>query len=124
MAALAKAACERWGLEMRTSSDINAALSAVLGGSIVICNVAGDRAGRKGIFSTGGHYVACVGAGNGVAIIADPGIYPGKFDAAWRSGKVSAWGDLVVTDAVTLDEDCMGRWPKYYIFTEAKNDKC
>lgn len=120
MAVLSKAACSRWNLRCDTSNDINAVLPAVLGGAIAICNVAGDRAGHKGIFSSGGHYIACVGAGNGVAIIADPGIYPGKFDTAWRSGKVSVWGDLLVTDAVTLDGDCVGRWPRYYLIKSTR----
>lgn len=118
MARLSQAVCERFKLSCKVSNDINALIAAVSDGAMAICNVSGDRTGHKGVFSTGGHFVVCIGAGAGIVTLYDPGIYAEKYDTAWRKAKVSAWGNALVSDAITLDEDCAGRTPKYYIFRQ------
>ena len=71
------------------------------------------------MFSTGGHYVVALGILGGKVCIADPGLYSGKYSTAARKAKVTVSGDLVFADAETLNADCIGRAPRYYLFSKA-----
>ena len=88
--------------------------SQVSGADAVICNSAG-----RGMFSTGGHYVVALGILGGKVCIADPGLYTGKYSTAARKAKVQVSGDLIFADAETLNADCIGRAPRYYLFSKA-----
>lgn len=120
MSQLTKMACGKWLLEYKTTSDINVMLEAVQNGAFAICNVSGNRNGHEGIFSSGGHYVVCVRAGNGPCVVVDPGDYTSKFNTLARKNKVFRINDLLLCEATTLDEDCIGRSPKYYIIYRKK----
>lgn len=79
-------------------------------GAVAICNTAG-----RGMFSTGGHYVVALGMLGDKICIADSGMYTGKYNTAKRRAKVTVSGDLIFADPATLDDDCIGRWPRYYL---------
>ena len=97
-----------------TTTDSLAQLQAHLqAGGVAICNVAG-----RGMFSTGGHFMAVPGMTDGKLLIADPGLYSGKYASAKRKAAVTVCGDLLLTRPETLDADCRGRSPKYYLLEE------
>ena len=54
----------------------------------------------------------------GKVCIADSGLYTGKYSTAARRAKVTVSGDLIFADAATLDADCIGRYPRYYLFSK------
>jgi hypothetical protein len=70
------------------------------------------------MFSAGGHYVTVLGVLGGKLCIADSGLYTGKYSTADRRAKVQVSGDLIFADAATLDADCVGRYPRYYLFSK------
>ena len=113
MLVLIQAVCQRYGLGYRTTSSKDVMEQHLQKGGMVIANCAG-----KGMFSTGGHYVTVLGSLGGKLCIADSGLYTGKYSTAVRRAKVTVSGDLIFADAETLDADCVGRWPKYYLLTK------
>ena len=114
MRRLASLICARYGLKVVTTSSATELVKHLNRGGVAICNSAG-----RGMFSTGGHYVAALGMLGGKVCIADPGLYSGKYSTAARKAKVTVSGDLVFADAATLDADCIGRAPRYYLFSKA-----
>lgn len=105
--------CRQYGLQCSFTSSINVALQHLKNGGVLIANTAG-----KGMFSTGGHYVTVLGILGGKLCIADSGLYTGKYGTAARRAKVTVSGDLIFADAATLDADCVGRYPRYYLFSK------
>ena len=106
--------CGRYGLKVATTSSLPELQRHLIRGGVAICNSAG-----RGMFSTGGHYVVALGILGGKVCIADPGLYTGKYSTAARKAKVTVSGDLVFADAETLNADCIGRAPRYYLFSKA-----
>ena len=114
MRRLASLICGRYGLKVATTSSLPELQRHLIRGGVAICNSAG-----RGMFSTGGHYVVALGILGGKVCIADPGLYTGKYSTAARKAKVTVSGDLVFADAETLNTDCIGRAPRYYLFSKA-----
>ena len=114
MAQMMTLVCRDYGLKYRTTSSIYEMQQHLKNGGVAICNVAG-----KGMFSTGGHYVTALGYLGGKLCIADSGMYAGKYSAnAKRKAAVTVSGDLIFASAATLDTDCVGRWPRYYLLSK------
>lgn len=113
MKRLATLVARQYGLRVNTTSDRTTLLEHLRRGGVAICNTAG-----RGMFSTGGHYVVALGELGGKVCIADPGLYTGKYSTASRRAKVTVSGDLIFADAATLDADCIGRYPRYYLFSK------
>ena len=116
MRRLAAQAALRWPLTVAETCDTAELLAALQGGAMAICNTAGDRPGRKGVLSSGGHYVVAAGGDERCLLVLDPGIYPGKYKAAHRAGTVTVFGDALLCSPKTLEQDCARRSPRYYIF--------
>lgn len=114
MRRLASLICGRYGLKVATTSSLPELQRHLIRGGVAICNSAG-----RGMFSTGGHYVVALGILGGKVCIADPGLYSGKYSTAARKTKVTVSGDLIFADAETLNADCIGRAPRYYLFSKA-----
>ena len=114
MRRLASLICGRYGLKVATTSSLPELQRHLIRGGVAICNSAG-----RGMFSTGGHYVVALGILGGKVCIADPGLYTGKYSTAARKVKVQVSGDLIFADAETLNADCIGRAPRYYLFSKA-----
>lgn len=113
MRRLAQLIAQQYKLKYTTTSSVTELLAHLKKGGVAICNSAG-----KGMFSTGGHYVVALGILGGKLCIADSGLYTGKYSTAARRAKVSVSGDLIFADAATLDADCVGRYPRYYLFSK------
>lgn len=113
MRRLATLVARQYGLRVNTTSDRATLLEHLRRGGVAICNTAG-----RGMFSSGGHYVVALGELGGKVCIADPGLYTGKYSTAARRAKVTVSGDLIFADAATLDADCIGRYPRYYLFSK------
>lgn len=105
--------CTRYHLKYTTTSSVTELVSHLNRGGVAICNTAG-----KGMFSTGGHYITALGMLDGKICIADSGLYTGKYSSAKRRAKVTVSGDLIFADPATLDADCVGRYPRYYLFSK------
>jgi len=102
--------CKTYGLKCIQSNSLAQLIAHLKDGGVAICNTAG-----RGMFSTGGHYVVALGFLGDRLCVADPGLYTGKYATARRRTAVQVSGDLLLTDAATLDADCVGRWPRYYL---------
>lgn len=118
MAVLLKRLGERLGLSVGATSSLAELRLHLLQGGIAVANVAGV----KDVFSNGGHYIAALGEDRGRLMIADPGYYAGKYGALrypQRAKLVSVLGtgSKVILSAApeTLDMDCVGRSPRYYL---------
>lgn len=117
MGLLSRRAAARCGLTVTTSGSLAALSVHLANGGVAIANVSGDS-GKKGIFSTGGHYIVVLGLEGGRMIIADPGLYAGKYGIRYpyRRAAVTVTDKLLRCTPGTLDADCAGRSPKYYLF--------
>lgn len=114
---LAEKLSEDYGIPFTEYNRIEGLISVLRAGGVAICNVAGDKAGHKGIFSNGGHYIVAAGiAADGRIIIYDPGMYEHKYASAYRRKYVEVSGARLLVDAEVLDKDCEGRSPRYYLF--------
>lgn len=113
MRRMAQLIVSQYKLKCTTTSSVTELVAHLKRGGVAICNSAG-----RGMFSTGGHYVVALGMLGGKVCIADPGLYTGKYSTAARRAKVQVSGDLIFADAATLDADCVGRYPRYYLFSK------
>lgn len=113
MRKLCELVCHRYDLDCYTSNSPTELVKHLSRGGVAIANCSG-----KGMFSTGGHYVTVLGVLGGKLCIADSGLYTGKYSTAARRAKVQVSGDLIFADAATLDADCVGRYPRYYLFSK------
>ena len=105
----------RFPFRVRQTNDRNVLLGHLRAGGAAICNVSG-----KGMFSTGGHFMAVLGELGGKLCIADPGLYSGKYSVnARRRANVTVSRELIFASPAVLDADCVGRWPRYWLL-EAK----
>lgn len=105
--------CRDYGLKSKQTSSVYELREHLKGGGVAICNTAG-----RGMFSTGGHYVTALGMMGDKVCIADSGMYTGKYSTAKRRPYVTVSGDLIFAGAATLDSDCIGRWPRYYLLSK------
>lgn len=113
MRRMAQLIASQYKLKYTTTSSVTELIAHLNKGGVAICNTAG-----RGMFSTGGHYVVALGMLGGKVCIADPGLYTGKYSTAARRAKVQVSGDLIFADPATLDADCIGRAPRYYLFSK------
>ena len=113
MRRMAQLIATRYKLKYTTTSSVTELIAHLKQGGVAICNTAGN-----GMFSTGGHYVVALGLLDGKVCIADPGLYTGKYSTAARRAKVQVSGDLIFADPATLDADCIGRYPRYYLYSK------
>lgn len=113
MRRMAQLIASQYKLKYTTTSSVTELQAHLKKGGVAICNTAG-----RGMFSTGGHYVMALGMLDGKVCIADPGLYTGKYSTAARRAKVSVSGDLIFADPATLDNDCIGRYPRYYLYSK------
>lgn len=104
---------QSYGISWRSSSSVDELRAHLKGGGVAICNAAG-----RGMFSTGGHYIVALGLVGDKVCIADPGMYTGKYSTGKRKPYVTVSGDLIFASAATLDNDCIGRWPRYYLLSK------
>jgi len=110
MKVLTAALSRRYGISCTLSNSREELEAHLKAGGTAVCNAAG-----RGMFSTGGHFVTALGMLEGKACIADPGLYRGKYDTFRRKQAVAQTGDLLLTSLETVDADCTGRWPRYYL---------
>ena len=102
--------CRSYGLQCIQTNSLTDLMAHLEQGGVAICNTAG-----RGMFSTGGHYVTALGLLDGKLCLADPGLYAGKYSTSRRKKAVTVSGDLLLTEPQVLDDDCIGRWPRYYL---------
>lgn len=116
MRTLADALFWKFGLKVTRTDSVGVLQAALEQGCAAIVNVGGDRAGYKGVFSDGGHYLVVFGqAADGRLVLADPYLYAGKYDKSYRQA-VEVVGDLLYATPEVVDEDAENRSPRYTIF--------
>lgn len=122
MRRLSNALAEDFNIPIAEYDRVEGLISVLKAGGIAICNVSGDKANMKGVFSNGGHYIVAAGiAADGRIIIYDPGMYKGKYSSAYRRKHVEVSGDRLLASADILHADCAGRSPRYYLFEGSNN---
>ncbi len=116
MGVLSRRIASHFDLKCRKTSDTGEVVKAAKGGAWAIANISGDRPGYTALLSSGGHYVAVRGVEGRRLILLDPGYYPGKFSKPGRRGRAVLRGHDILVTPDTLELDCLGRSPRYYIF--------
>lgn len=112
MLTLCKAASKKWGITYSTTNSGTALKNHLANGGVAICNVAGN-----GIFSNTGHYIVCAGTIGSQLAFLDCGLYNGKYGFMYprRKMAVKVSGDVIFSSYQTLNDDCYGRTPCYYL---------
>ena len=116
MTVLANALFWKFGLKVTRTDSIAVLQAALEQGCAAIVNVGGDRAGYKGVFSDGGHYLVVLAeAPDGRLVLADPYLYAGKYDKSYRQA-VEVVDDLRYAPPDVVDKDAENRRPRYTVF--------
>lgn len=112
------ALAEKLGLKCEPSKDIEDVLRCLRSGGSVICIAGGDRDGREGIFTHGGHVMNVIGEeADGRLVILDPSLSPDKFESEYRKDKVEVkYGYLVLCHKDILAEECAPKNVPYYLY--------
>lgn len=110
MRMLTAALCSRWKLQCQPTNSLQQLQNHLKAGGVAICNAAG-----RGMFSTGGHYLTALGLQDGKLCLADSGLYLGKYSSQRRRKAVTVSGDLLFALPEVLEQDCVGRTPRYYL---------
>lgn len=112
------ALAEKLGLKYQFSKDIEDVVRCLRSGGCVICIAGGDRDGREGIFTHGGHVMTVIGEeADGRLVILDPSLSPDKFDSAYRRDKVEVkYGYLVLCKKDILAEECAPKGTPYHLY--------
>ena len=117
----APAFAEKFHLRFEASNDIEDLLRCLRTGGAAAVNVGGDREGRVGLLSHGGHFVLALDqAEDGRIVLLDPDQYDGKFEEPGREGKVEIKDRrFIYCPAEELQADCVGKDPAYTLFWRA-----
>ena len=111
------ALAEKLNLKYETSKDIADVLRCLKTGGSVICIAGGDRDGREGVFTHGGHVMNVIAQeADGRLVILDPSLSPDKFDSEYRKDKVEVkYGYLVLCEKEILAEECAPKGTPYHL---------
>ncbi|MBQ8590710.1 MAG: hypothetical protein IJ486_09715 [Firmicutes bacterium] len=113
----APAVAELLDLKLEMTSDPERLRYCLRTGGAAVVHCGGDKEGRIGVFSHGGHYITAVSElEDGRIAILDPDYSDGKFDEEGRKGQVEFRGVLCIVDMEVLVEDSSTRTPSYYLF--------
>lgn len=117
---LGPAVARCYGLTYANSYDIADALACLAAGGMAIANPGGDRDGRVGLFTHGGHYIVLVSAEDGELTILDPALSEARFAEEGRRGRVRISYPFVYAPVETVREECVRPWPSYHLFKRKK----
>ncbi len=114
----APAFAQKLGLRLETSQDVEDIRKCLRTGGAAVLLVRGDRDGKVGLFTHGGHYIVAINEEpDGRLAILDPYFYEGKFDEEGRKGKVElVRGKIVLCDGETIAEEAFVKRVPYYLF--------
>lgn len=114
----APAFADRFGLKAQASMHLEDLQNCLRTGGVAVVLVRGDRDGKKGLFTKGGHYMTVIGEGpDGRLVILDPSYKEGKFDSPEHKGKVEIKDDvLVLCRPEILEEEVNPNRFHYYLF--------
>lgn len=118
MSVLSSVIASDFKLKLLTTNRVDVLTERLYDGAVAIVNVGGDRAGYKGIFSDGGHYIVAAGMYKDKVIIADSNMYDGKYSFLYRKKVVEVIGNCLLASPETVDKDASNRSPRYYIFSK------
>ena len=109
---------EKFGLEFYPTNDVALATEELRNGGRVILLVGGDREGRKGVFSSGGHFVLIISTTEDEFCILDPSWRRDKYTLPEKNGLVRQDGLFIYAPHSVVDEDKVNRSDRhgYYIF--------
>ncbi len=120
LAILGPVIAERYGLTYANSYDIQDALDCLAVGGMVVANPGGDRDGKVGLFTHGGHYIVLVSVEDGELTILDPSLSEDKFRQEGREGRVRVNYPFVYCSVDILKEECVRPFPSYHLFKRKK----
>lgn len=102
-------------LDYRITDSKDELLAFLKSGGVAIANVAGDRIGHKGVFCDSGHFVYVAGLNGDKVVVLDPDMYSGKYTINGRNKAVTVSGNELYCSLAVLDNDCVGKSPRYYL---------
>ena len=114
----APAFAEKLGLDLEMTNDPQRLRYCLRTGGAAVLHVKGDREGRVGVFSHGGHYVVAISEErDGRIAIMDPSQKEGKYEEEGRQGLVELKkGFVAVCDMQVVVEDTAPAEPSFYLF--------
>ena len=120
-ARFAPAFAEKLGLKLEATKDLDALRNCLRTGGAAVVLVDGDREGKVGLFTHGGHYMAIINEEpDGRFAILDPSLSPTKYEEEGRQGRVEIRnGVIVLADGKTLEEETASRATPFYLFWRA-----
>lgn len=112
------ALAEKLNLKYESRKDIADVLNCLRTGGKAIVIAGGDRDGREGVFTHGGHVMTVIGEeADGRLVILDPSLSPTKFDTEYRKDKVEVkYGNLVLCTPELLAVECAPKEVPYRLF--------
>ena len=117
-ARFAPAFAEKMGLTWEFTDDLEKVRQCVRTGGAAVAWVKGDKDGKPGLFSHGGHYITVISEEpDGRLAILDPYLYEGKFQEPGREGKVELVnGVIALCSGEDLDADVVNKPTAYHLF--------
>lgn len=114
----APAFADKFGLKVQAAMDVADLLNCLRTGGAAVVLVRGNREGRKGLFTNGGHFMTVIAEEtDGRLAILDPSYKEGKYDRPEHKGKVEMKDGVISLCAPEIlhEEAKPGRF-HYYLF--------
>jgi len=113
----APAFAEKFDLKLEMTSDPERLRYCLRTGGAAVVHSGGDKEGRIGVFSHGGHYITAISElEDGRIAVLDPDYSDDKFEEEGSKGQVEFRGVICIVDMEVLVQDSSTRTPSYYLF--------
>lgn len=114
----APAFAEKVGLRLESSRNFEDLLRCLRTGGAAVVLVVGDRDGKVGLYTHGGHYMTAISEeADGRIAVLDPAYTEKKYNEPGREGRVEAkCNGLILCNPQDLAEECAPKPTPYHLF--------
>ena len=113
---LGPALAEKFGLNYKSSNNMDEVIRCLQEGGRVIINVGGSHDDYVGLYSRGGHYILAIAYDGKELCILDPSYKEAKYEIEPHFGKVRVDYPFTYCQAQTIIDDTQNRETPYYLF--------
>ena len=113
---LAPPVAEEYGLDYRMTTSIDEAIECIRDGGEVIALVRGDRDGKRGLFTSIGHYITLIAYDGKEFTILDPGYKEERYAMPEHEGKTRVLYPFVYATREVIKEEEDNSVAAYYLF--------
>ena len=113
---LAPPVAEEYGLDYRMTTSIDEAIECIRDGGEVIALVRGDRDGKRGLFTSIGHYITLIAYDGKEFTILDPGYKEERYAMPEHEGKTRVLYPFVYATRDVIKEEEDNSVAAYYLF--------